>query len=63
MTAEDPRACRICGCTHSFTIYTRVRAGGRVARRRECRHCGHRFTTIEVTPERVSDQENPEPDT
>ncbi len=50
----DPRACRVCGCMHSFTIYTRVRAGGRVARRRQCRHCGHRFTTVEVTPDRVT---------
>ena len=39
--------CRRCGCRHFRTVYTRRRAGGTILRRRECRHCGLRITTIE----------------
>jgi hypothetical protein len=39
--------CRQCGCRHFDTVETRKIAGGRIRRRRECRHCGRRITTIE----------------
>jgi len=43
-------ACRRCGCRHHRTLYTRPQAGGKIARCRACRHCGHEFTTYEVLP-------------
>ena len=46
--APDQRACRKCGCAHSHVRNTKVRGGGRVVRYRECRYCGHRFTTEET---------------
>jgi hypothetical protein len=39
--------CPRCGCQHFEVVYTRPLWGGRVQRRRECRHCGRRLTTIE----------------
>ena len=39
--------CRYCGCKHFRVIYTRPYWGGRIMRRRECRHCGKRMTTWE----------------
>ena len=39
--------CRKCGCRHFHVIYTRAAWGGRILRRRECRHCGRRMTTWE----------------
>ena len=39
--------CRYCGCKHFRVIYTRATWGGRIMRRRECRHCGKRVTTWE----------------
>ena len=39
--------CPGCGCRHHYTLYTRAAPGGRVLRRRECRHCGRRMTTLE----------------
>jgi hypothetical protein len=39
--------CRKCGCGHFRVIYTRRAAGNRLVRRRECRHCGKRFSTWE----------------
>jgi transcriptional regulator NrdR family protein len=39
--------CRKCGCGHFRVVYTRRAAGGRIVRRRECRHCGTRLTTWE----------------
>ena len=39
--------CRHCGCKHFRVIYTRPAWGGRILRRRECRHCGRRMTTWE----------------
>lgn len=39
--------CRGCGCKHFRVIYTRPVSGGRLVRRRECRHCGKRMTTWE----------------
>ena len=40
--------CRHCGCRHFRVIYTRPAWGGRILRRRECRHCGKRLTTWEM---------------
>jgi len=39
--------CPRCGCRHFRVIYTRAAWGGRIVRRRECRHCGRRITTSE----------------
>lgn len=39
--------CRRCACAHLYTLETRKLHGGRIMRRRECRHCGHRFATYE----------------
>lgn len=39
--------CARCGCRHFRVIYTRPAWGGRILRRRECRHCGKRVTTWE----------------
>jgi transcriptional regulator NrdR family protein len=39
--------CRQCGCRHFWVLYTRGIHGGRLMRRRECRHCGKRITTWE----------------
>ena len=47
--SEDTRGleCRYCGCKHFRVIYTRRGWGGKLIRRRECRHCGKRMTTWE----------------
>jgi len=39
--------CPRCGCRHFRVLYTRAVSAGRLRRRRECRHCGHRVTTHE----------------
>ena len=39
--------CPLCGCGHFRVLYTRRAYGGRLLRRRECRHCGRRITTYE----------------
>lgn len=39
--------CSKCGCRHFWVVYTRASWGGRIVRRRECRHCGRRMTTTE----------------
>ena len=39
--------CPRCGCAHFRVIYTRALWGGRIVRRRECRHCSRRVTTTE----------------
>ena len=46
---EDKRGleCRYCGCKHFRVIYPRRGWGGKLIRRRECRHCGKRMTTWE----------------
>jgi len=40
--------CPRCGCRHFRVLYTRRAIGGRILRRRECRHCGRRVTTYET---------------
>jgi len=39
--------CPRCGCRHFHVLYTRAAIGGRILRRRECRHCARRLTTYE----------------
>ena len=39
--------CRYCECSHFRVVYTHPTWGGRILRRRECRHCGTRMTTWE----------------
>ena len=41
--------CRHCGCKQFEVVYTRAALGGRIMRRRQCRHCGRRVTTWEGT--------------
>lgn len=47
--AEPPRGleCRSCGCRHFEVVQTRPLTDGRIYRRRACRYCGRRLTTIE----------------
>ena len=40
--------CSKCSCRHFRVIYTRPARAGRIKRRRECRHCGKRVTTVET---------------
>lgn len=40
--------CPRCGCGHFEVVYTRAAPGGRIIRRRECRHCNRRITTQET---------------
>jgi len=46
---EDKRGleCRYCGCRDFRVIYTCRGSGGKLIRRRECRHCGKRMTMWE----------------
>ena len=46
--------CRGCGCKHFRVVYTRPYRGGSVVRRRECRYCGRRMTTVEKAFGQVS---------
>lgn len=39
--------CRHCGCRHFRVVYTRPGARRGIVRRRECRHCQTRITTVE----------------
>lgn len=41
--------CRHCGCQHFYVLYTRPASGDRIMRRRECRNCGRRITTYEIS--------------
>jgi len=50
---ESPRSdrgirCPKCGCGHWRVIYTRASWQGALRRRRECRNCGARQTTVEM---------------
>ena len=40
--------CPSCGCRHFEVLYTRPAYGGKLLRRRACRHCGRRITTSET---------------
>jgi len=39
--------CPRCGCRHILVVKTRNLAAGGIRRRRECRACHQRFTTLE----------------
>jgi transcriptional regulator NrdR family protein len=47
----DPKqrglVCRQCGASQFEVLYTRGIIGGRLMRRRRCRQCGRRCTTVE----------------
>ena len=49
--SPDPKqrgfVCRQCSGTHFRVLYTRGISGGRLMRRRLCRRCGRRYTTVE----------------
>ena len=50
LTSEATRRgleCPRCGCRHFHVLYTSAAIGGRILRRRECRHCSRRLTTYE----------------
>jgi len=40
-------SCRKCGCRHFEVLDTRATYGGRIRRRRTCRHCGYLLVTVE----------------
>jgi transcriptional regulator NrdR family protein len=46
--------CSRCGCTHFYTTHTEPVSGGRIRRRRECRNCGRRIVTYEMTAQSKS---------
>jgi hypothetical protein len=41
--------CPRCGGRWFEVVYTRPVSGNRIQRRRECKHCGRRMTTVEKT--------------
>jgi len=43
---DEGLVCRTCGCRHFWVLYVRPRPG-QLVRRRECRNCGRRITTVE----------------
>lgn len=51
MGSQNGLVCPKCGCNHFNVLDTR-NAKGVIRRRRECRHCGRRISTVEekVTP-------------
>jgi len=60
-TANDNQnigvCCRRCECRHC-PAYTTIRVRGRTKRYRQCRNCGHRFTTLEYVSDDVSTTKN-----
>ena len=46
MTTTNGIKCPACGHQRSRVVDTRAQ-GARIYRRRECLHCGHRYTTYE----------------
>jgi hypothetical protein len=48
--AKPGLTCTRCGSGHFEVISTRRSWGGRIIRRRECRYCGRRITTVEEEP-------------
>ena len=45
--AEVGIRCPRCGCSHFWVTHTQRTRGGRIRRRRECRHCGRPMITFE----------------
>ena len=48
--------CPRCGCRHFYTTHTEPLRDGRIRRRKECRHCGHRIVTYESKPATSGEQ-------
>ncbi len=55
MSEQHPRTdghagirCGGCGCSHLRVVNTRQLSFGGIRRRRECRNCGRRLTTIDL---------------
>jgi hypothetical protein len=50
--AEEPLGlrCARCGCRHFWVTHTEPATGGRIRRRRQCRHCRRRIVTYEQGP-------------
>lgn len=44
--------CSNCGSIKTHVINTRINSSGNIIRRRECKYCGKRFSTVEY---RISD--------
>ena len=49
-------SCRSCGCRDLRTTRTMRVREGMIRRYRECRHCGRRMTTHEVTTRREANR-------
>jgi len=47
MTDEKGIECPSCGCRHLFVTHTEPIGDNTIRRRRQCRHCRHRFVTYE----------------
>jgi transcriptional regulator NrdR family protein len=47
--------CPQCGCRHFYTTNTEPLRDGRIRRRKECRHCGRRIVTYEITTTKDQD--------
>lgn len=58
-TTSLPRGlvCPRCACADLRVLNTRY-ARGRIVRYRQCRHCGRRVTTYEVTPAGLASSDN-----
>ena len=59
---EKGLVCGRCNCRHVRVIYTRPGAAGEVIRRRECRHCGFRVTTVETVAKKRDERSGQTPD-
>jgi transcriptional regulator NrdR family protein len=49
--------CPRCGCRHFEVTNTEPLRGGRIRRRKRCRHCGHRIVTYEGTVTTLRDSD------
>jgi transcriptional regulator NrdR family protein len=60
---DSPRGvvCPRCGCADLRVLNTRYQSG-RIVRYRQCRHCGRRVTTYEVTPAQLASMSSAEGD-
>jgi transcriptional regulator NrdR family protein len=46
--------CPQCGCRHFYTTHTEPLRDGRIRRRKECRYCGRKLVTYEMTSRGLS---------
>ena len=60
---DSPRGvvCPRCGCADLRVLNTRYQSE-RIVRYRQCRHCGRRVTTYEVTPAQLASASSAEGD-